>query len=777
MAPHNLPAELTSFIGRKRDLAELEELLPQVRLLTLTGPGGVGKSRLAIRLAYRQLDEYPDGVYLVQLASSSEPDLVPHVLAATLALREEPGRVLLDTIIARLNQGSYLLLLDNCEHLAGSVASLAQTLLHACPQLQILAASRESLNVPGEFLWQLEGLPDGDAPVLFRQRARHVRRDFDRLDGTAAIAEICRLLDGLPLAIELAAAQVRLMAPAEIRTHLDDRFRFLVAPGRVDPRHATLKAMLDWSYDLLTEGERTVFRRLSVFPGSFDLEAAAIASDADLLPILIRLVEKSMVVAALDTSGTARYHMLDTMRHYGRERLRETGEQEDMERRFIHNFSRSLDVVPAQLPIEEEKAWLARTERDYENLRSVLQLTRTHNPATMTRLAAALVWFWFLRGHWAEGLNWTEAVLATPSEPRPARARLLTGAVRIARYLNRYSDGRRYGEEALHLYGELGDDAGRAESLFELGWLAMPIQRFDEAEACFQDVLRIGREQKSPALMMRALWGLAQVRWRLGKSREARRFLLRCESVSRSDRDAWMRMALFDTLGHVLHDLREFKPARRYFQKGHDAAQELGDRYHVAHTLLNMAYVDLDLSDQAAVRASLETSLPVFAELGQRLDVSICLDGFALVAMEAQDYQRALRLFSAAAGIRQSIGARWSSAHHARLKDAVARCNKALPRLRAQQSSEKGGSMTIEQAVKDALAREAPVAVELSHRERTIAALIGEGMTSAQIAARLKIAERTVDSHAEHIRNKLGLHSRAQIAAWAVRELLAAHSA
>jgi predicted ATPase/DNA-binding CsgD family transcriptional regulator len=777
MAPQNLPAELTSFIGRKRDLAELKELLPKVRLLTLTGPGGVGKSRLAIRLALRQLDEYPEGVFILQLASTSEPDLVLHVLAATLALREEAGQALLDTIIARLNQGRFLVLLDNCEHLTDSVASLARALLQACPQLQILVTSRESLNVPGEFLWQLEGLTDDDALSLFIARARHVRRDIDRLDGTSAITEICRMVDGLPLAIELAAAQVKLMAPAEIRSHLNDRFRLLVAPGKGDPRQATLKATLDWSYGLLTEDEQTVFRRLSIFPGSFDLAAAEIACDADLVPILIRLVEKSMVVATLDTHHMARYHLLDTMRHYGRDRLVETREQDEMEARFIQHFSRSFDAAARLSSSDDQKVWLARIERDYENLRGVLMLARQREPETMVRLAAVLVWFWFVRGYWTEGITWTEAALSASLEPRSARARLLAGAVSLARLLNRYAVGRTYGEESLRLREELGDKVGLGETLFELGWLALPSNRFDEAETYFQEVLRIGNEQNSILLTTRGLFGMGQVRWRQGRQSEARRFLLDGQTVSQPIHDVRIHASLSNTLGHVFYDLGQLRQARRHFRESHEAARALGDRDLAALTLMNVALVDLDRHYQATVRASLESSLRDFVQLGQRLDVSVCLDGFGLLALENKTYEGALRLFAAAAAIRHSIGATWSSGHTARVKAAIEQARTAVGPTRADRSWKAGKSMTLEQAVRHALAKESETGtIELSRREREVAALVGEGMTSSEIAARLEIAERTVDSHAEHIRNKLGLRSRAQIAAWAVREVLSGRS-
>jgi predicted ATPase/DNA-binding CsgD family transcriptional regulator len=775
MAPHTLPVELTSFVGRQRDLAELEDLLPQVRMLTLSGPGGVGKTRLAIRLASRKVDEYPDGVFMLQLASTSEPDLVPHVLAATLGVREEPGQALLETIIVRLNQGRILLLLDNCEHLADSVASLAQALLEGCTQLQILATSRESLNVPGEFLWQLEGLPDADALSLFVDRARHVRRSFDGLDGNSAIAEICRLLDGLPLAIELAAAQVKVMGPAEIRTHLDDRLRLLVAYGMVEPRHASLKATLDWSYDLLAKDERTAFRRLSVFPASFDLSAAAIACDVDLLSVLTRLVAKSMVVATQDAQGMARYHLLDTMRYYGRDRLQESGDQEEMEERFIRHFSRAFDAAAPVNAGSDQKAWLARIDRDYENLRGVLALSGLREPETMVRLAAVLVWFWFVRGYWTEGIRWTDAALSASPEPRSARARLLAGAVGLARLLNRYDQGRTYGEESLRLHQEIGDEVGRAETLFELGWLALPTHRFDHAETCFEEVLRVGTEQNSIPLTTRALFGLGQLRWRQGRLSEARRYLIRCQIMSRSVDNA--RINTSDTLGHVFHDMRQLKQARRYFRDSHDTARMLGDRSMAAHTLMNLALVDIDRQDPATVRANLESSLRDFVQLGQRLDVSVCLDGFALLAAENQIYERALRLFAAAAAIRHSIGAAWSSGHTARVKAAIDQARMAIGPTLADRSWNEGKSMTLEQAVKHSLANEAETdAVELSRREREVAALVGEGMSSSEIAARLKIAERTVDSHAEHIRNKLGLRSRAQIAAWAVRELLAGRS-
>jgi predicted ATPase/DNA-binding CsgD family transcriptional regulator len=773
---HNLPADLDSFVGRERDLGELKRLISSARLLTLTGPGGIGKSRLATTLASQILEESLAGIYVIQLAPITDSSLVIHVVASTLAIRGEPGQPLLETVAARLRQGHLLILLDNCERVLDSTALLAQHLLEACPNLRILATSRQPLNVAGEVLWQVEGLPQDQAVALFVERARQIQHDFGGALVMPALIDVCRRLDGMPLAIELAAAKIKVMPVAEIRAHLDDRFRLLTGSARSDVRHATLKTTLDWSYELLSEVEQGVFRSLSILPGTFDLAAASGICGVDVLPILSRLVEKSLVVAVREEQRAGRYCQLDTMRHYGLDRLDESGEREEMERRLIRHFEESFEVSGAHLPSADQKAWLDRIEHDYQNLRGVLSLALVREPATMLRVASRLVWFWFVRGYWMEGLQWTEAVLRASATSQSERAYLLSGAVRLARYLNRYSEGRRYGEEALRLFEELGDVAGRAEALFEVGWLAMPNQRFDQAEACFQEVLRIGREQRRPALTMRALLGIGQVRWRLGKSLQARRFLEKGESLSESLDDGWMRMMLCDTLGHVLYDAGKLMEARRYFQESHDVAQEIGDRYHAAHTLTNMAYVDLDRGYRAAVPTSLEASLPIFAALGQRLDVSVCLDCFALVATESKDYERALRLFSAAAAIRQSIGAAWSAAHHARVKAAIARCDSALSKARANRSRTEGQSMTIEQAVKSVLAKELPVGVPLSHRERLIAGLIGEGMSSAQIAAQLNIAERTVDSHAEHIRIKLGLHSRAQIAAWAVRALLATPS-
>jgi len=770
MRSQKLLVELNRFIGRERDLAGLRRLASEARLITVTGPGGIGKSRLATRLLSQLLEDGIEGV-VVPLASSTDPGLVVHVVASSLGIGGEPGQPIVETLAARLRQGRFVLLLDNCDRVSDDAALLAQALLEACVDLRILATCRHPLEVPGEVLWQVEGLPDVQAVALFMERARQIQHDFGGSQVSPVVVEICRRLDGMPLAIELAAAQTRFMQASEIRAHLDDRFTPLGGAGRTDPRHATLKTTLDWSHELLTEAEQTVFRRLSILPGAFDLAAAIAVCDGKVVRILARLVEKSMVVAAVDPHGSIRYHLLDTVRHYGRDRLDESAEREGIEHRFIHHYAAAFDGPATHMRSTDQKAWLARAERENDNLRGVLNLTRIRNPAGMIQLAAALSWFWFVRGHWTEGLEWTEAALAASPEPSSGRARLLSGAVSLARYLNRYADGFKYGEESLRLYEELRDDVGRAQTLFEVGWLAMPSQRFDEAEARFQDVLRIGREQQSEALAMRAFFGLGQVRWRLGNSREARRLLVQGESIARSLDDLWMRIALYDTLGHVLHDLRDFKQARRYFQEGHDAAQELGDPDQAAHTLINMAYVDLDRGDLAAANVSLEASLPASVGLGQRVDVSLCLDGFALLDAAKHDYQQALVLFAAADAIRHSVGAGWSAMHNARVKDAIARCERALSPARARQSWSEGQSMTIEEAVRSVLTKEMPVAVHLSHRERTIAALIGEGLTSAQIAARLRIAERTVDSHAEHIRNKLGLHSRAQIAAWAAREL------
>ncbi|HZT40750.1 MAG TPA: adenylate/guanylate cyclase domain-containing protein, partial [Chthonomonadaceae bacterium] len=389
--PNNLPLHITSFIGREQEMAEVKNLLAGTRLLTLVGLGGAGKTRLALAIGAEVLEEYPDGVWLVELAPLSEPGLVPPAVASTLNLQEEPGRALLQTLTTALKCRRMLLVLDNCEHLLSACATFADTLLRACPQVKILATSREVLGIAGETVYRVPplALPDPDrlpsiellmqfeAVRLFLDRATAVSTAFSiTSENASAVARLCCQLDGLPLAIELAAARVRAMPVEQVASRLDDRFRLLTGGSRTAlPRQQTLRALIDWSYDLLDESEKCLLRRLSVFTGGWTLEAAEAVCGADgedVLDLLTSLVDKSLVVYE-EQGDQGRYRMLETVRQYGRERLADTDPEAASVGQLHAEYYLSLaEQAAAQLLGPEQQRWLARLEREQDNLRAVL---------------------------------------------------------------------------------------------------------------------------------------------------------------------------------------------------------------------------------------------------------------------------------------------------------------------------------------------------------------------------------------------------------------------
>src|SRR5579859_3432972 len=420
---HNLPLQVTRFFGREAEVAQLIELLSENRLVTLSGSGGVGKTRLALRTAEEVLDDFADGVWIVELALLGDPALVPPQIATTLGVRDEPDRPLLETLAHQLRERQLLLLLDNCEHLLAVCAQVASSLLRACPQVRLLAASREPLGVPGEALLPVPSLPYPDAGVavtveqardyaavrLFLDRARLVTPDYQlSAHNVAAVAQICQRLDGIPLAIEMAAARINVLSSDQLSRRLQDVFQVLTGGSRTAlPRQQTLRATIDWSYTLLSETERVLLQRLSVFAGGCTLEAAeAVGSggepvanpaimQAELIGVLASLVAKSMVIADRQAGETARYHLLETIRQYAWARLVASGEAEELRRRHAEYYL-ELAKGPWHDRAPTWQGWLDRVDREHDNLRSAFGWSRA-TPSQIelsVRLAGSLLTLW-----------------------------------------------------------------------------------------------------------------------------------------------------------------------------------------------------------------------------------------------------------------------------------------------------------------------------------------------------------------------------------------------
>jgi len=496
---HNLPVQLTSFIGREKEIADVIHLLEKVRMVTLIGPGGTGKTRLSIQVANDVLNQYPDGVWLVELAPVSDPLLIPRTIAIAIGLRDEPHRPVIDMLLLcdYLHDKELLLILDNCEHLVEACAQLADWLLHACPKIRILASSREALGISGETLHLVSSLqlPDLLSPLtveslsqceavrLFTERALAATQNFRLTNQNAAsVAQICHHLDGIPLAIELAAGKIRALSAQQIAQRLDDRFNLLTGGSRTaQPRHQTLQAAIEWSYNLLPPIEQTLFRRLSVFVNGWTLEAAeSVCSDkdtitkaalktGDILELLTQLVNKSLVMTA-EEYGEVRYHMLETIRQFGGNKLDEANESESLSDRHLEYCLQLTETAEPHLRRAEQIGWLRRLDAEHENLRAALAWTigkPSAEPAL--RLAGALGIFWHMRAYWLEGAKWLVQVLnkewdTNSRAEKMARAKTLYRRAGIAEALDEMDNLKTSAEAALALCEEVEDWWGSAYS-------------------------------------------------------------------------------------------------------------------------------------------------------------------------------------------------------------------------------------------------------------------------------------------------------------------------
>ncbi len=521
--PNNLPQQVTSFVGREKEMGEVKRLLDTARLLTLTGTGGGGKTRLSLQVAADLLDKFPGGVWLVELAPLADPSLVAQTVADALGVREEPGRAVARTLAEWLKPKRLLLILDNCEHVLSTCASLASDLIRLCPNVHILTSSREPFGIAGEQTYRVPplSLPDPlqtqtaerlsqyEAVRLFIERARLVQPAFSITDANApAVAQICFHLDGIPLAIELAAARVRSLSVEEVNARLDQRFRLLTGGSRTAlPRQRTLQALIDWSYDLLTDREKAIFERVSVFAGGWDLEAAEAVcmggeiADWDILDLLTDLADKSLVVAETAARGT-RYYLLETIRQYGDERLQQSGGADAAHARHRDHFLNWAVKIKATLSGPEQSAQMDRLEAEHDNMRVALAWCEQNSAGSDSglRLATALWRFWFARGYLSEGRQWLERMLACDddSAPSPARPTALNLAGNMAQVQGDYGASHAFYEQALALHRSLGNSKGIASACNNLGNLVASEGDSEAARALYEESLNSFQAGKVP---------------------------------------------------------------------------------------------------------------------------------------------------------------------------------------------------------------------------------------------------------------------------------------
>jgi predicted ATPase/DNA-binding SARP family transcriptional activator/DNA-binding CsgD family transcriptional regulator len=801
---HNLPASRTSFVGREHEMMEIKRHLVMTRLLTLTGAGGSGKTRLALEVARDLIGAYPDGVWLAEFASLSKGEFVPQALAEAVGVPGQPSRPLTDTLVDALRSKKVLLVLDNCEHLLDAVAGLVALLLDSCPRLRILATSREALRAAGEVIWpvpllsvpdlvsqpteaQLEGY---EAIRLFVDRARQHDPAFALTPENAqAVAQICSRLEGLPLAIELAAARIKLLPPQALLHRLSDRLKLLTGgPREFSERQRTLRSTIEWSYELLEEGEKTLFRRLSVFSGGATLEATQAVCDTlgdlsvDALEGISSLLDKSLLWQ-VGTGGEPRFVMLETIREYAQQRLEESGEAQTTKRAHAEYFLAIAEEAEPMLWGPEDTAWLHRLEREHDNMRAALSWALEFETAELAlRLGGALRWFWNIAGYYGEGRRWLETALAKEGwASAQARAKALEGVGWLADKQGDLDRAEAAAEEGLKLSAEAElSELGAAEFHNVLGDVARQRGDYERAARLIEESLALYQEAGDKAGIAWTLGNLANVAGDRGDHERAKQLYEEGIARSRQLGGSYPLSEYLVSPGFTL--LLEGNPERTTAlnEEAADLIRKRGRRGGLQFALDNLGWAMLLRGEYDKAKALHKDSLILCKELGDKAITSKSLDGLACSAGEKGEAERAARLFGAAEALREAIGYLQAPRESALRKPYLEAARSRLDEAAWEKAFTEGKAMGLEKAVEYLLAKEeetdlsttptpeelsaAQPPVALTRREREVASLVAQGLTNRQIASELVIGERTVETHVRNLLKKLSLNAREQVA-------------
>ena len=807
--PTNLPAHVSSFIGREVELAAVQALVGASRLVTLIGAGGAGKTRLGLQVAAGLLDGTGDGVWFADLASLGDPDLVAVTVADVLGIRLEPGRPVLDALVEAVSQRSLLVILDNCEHLIDACAKLADALLRGCPNLALLATSREPLGIEGERVYRVPSLHTpaaGDDPGAIRA-SEAVRLLADRAakqgvpltwDSQAAdlVGRICRRLDGIPLAIELAAARLRVMPAADLDARLDERFALLTGGSRAGrPRQRTLRAMVDWSWELLTSPERMVLARLSVFAGGFGLAAAeAVAAEPDVPPggvagHLGALVDKSLVQFDDTGAGLGRYRLLETVRQYATGQLDAAGPAVAEAARLAHRdyYLALAEAAAPQLMAHDQMQWLDWLDAELGNLRAAIAVSLTQpDPEPGLRLAASLRVYWSARGQATEGADVLRALLDAPAarSSMRVRARALAAAADLLLQMGGYEIAEGYCQEGLAIARDAADDNLVAELLWARAWILVYQGQNGPARPVIESGLGLARRLGRPHLTGRLLGARAstyEAADHVGAARDAAEALRLCRQAG----DQLLVGELLNNLGYYELSGGELDAARRHLAESLDIARALNARSNVIYAAFNLGLAEHLGGSSGAAGALFAESLDLARRTGRKGAMAYALLGLALAGRSEADPDWSARLHGVAdqaltdmgrvleplearlaaldrQRLRAAMGAEAFEAEYAggRTLDMAHVADDALQRMRAAM-----GALVN----KPDVARSGEAVSVLTPRELDVLKLVTQGLSNTDIAQRLFLSEHTVHRHLANIMRKLGLSSRAAAAAWGVR--------
>ncbi|WP_185075415.1 ATP-binding protein [Nonomuraea jabiensis] len=751
-----LPAEVTSFVGRRHEVAEVKHLLSASRAVTLTGVGGVGKTRLAVRVGQDVRRAFRDGVWLVELAELDGPAMLAQAVAEALEIRDHTGDAPMRVLTCHLRDKQALLILDNCEHMIGECAALSEALLRAAPDLRVLATSRQAMGIAGEQAVPVAPLPLPDLQVpleklirqdavrLFAERARAALPSFTVAeDNREVVTRIVRLLDGLPLAIELAAVRLRALSAEQLLDRLDDRFRLLTGGSRaVLPRHQTLRALIDWSYALCSHEERLLWERVSVFAGGLDLEAAEAVCGGDgidpldVMDLVIGLVDKSVLIRE-DHPGGVRYRMLETLRQYGRERLTGSGCEPALQRRHRTYYRDLAARARAELFGPGQVAWFARLRREHANLRAALDswLSTPGEARAGLSMSGDLLYHWITSYYLAEGRGWLQQALAADSEPSRVRAGALWAGSWLAIIQADIPAAIALLEESRRLGEELHDEPVLAYVALFRGMVAMCEGRTEAAIELYRDALARHRRIGDPVGIALSLIRLTLAHSFLGDSSSAiaagEECLAECEAR--------------------------------------------GEGWHKAYTTMALGVQWWRQGDLGRATELEKQSLTFNRAVGDSLGAGVNIEVLAWIAAGQGCHQRAACLLGVLETMWSCAGAPLSGfGHLARYHDECERAmREALGEAAFETAVRRGARLPLEEALAYALEEETPERpvkeeeqTPLTRREKEIAELVAQGMTNKEIAASLVIAQRTAEGHIEHILTKLGFSSRAQIAVW-----------
>ncbi len=679
--PGNLPRQLTHFVGRLREIDDLKELITSESLITLTGVGGCGKTRLALKVASETTTTFPDGTWYVELAPLKHGDRVPSAVARTIGVREEPGRALTETIVEHLRAANALLILDNCEHLLRACGDLATELLQNCAHLKIVATSREALGVAGEAIWQVPSLSipqtaervsavdalDFEAVQLFAERAKTAQRGFALDDAMAPlVAGICRRLDGIPLAIELAASRARVLSLDQIHAKLDDRFRLLAGGGRTAlERHRTLRATMEWSYKLLSPEEQEVLQQISVFAGSWTLDATVAVcgngmDEFEALDVLTHLVDKSLVQVDDAVMDERRYRLLETVREFAHDELNRGDTTSHVHDRHLAHYRGLAEEAEGKLRGPEQVRWIERLQLDHENLIAALRWCGSiENGGTIgLQLSSALWWFWMVRGHFALGRRLLHDALHREGaqESTAERAAALNGACALAGIQGDYAAAQEFAEESLAIARRLDDRFGMARCLNNLGLIATRLGDYERARACHEESLALRREFDDAAGVATSLNNLGVLAMDRGDLDDARKRFEESLKIQRELGNQHDAAVLLSNLGLVAHRHGAPETARSFYEESLQLHRELGNDHGVAEVLNALGTAALAAGNHVRAGEHFAESLEIHESQGNRKGIAEELNNLGSVALERYDFPRARELFEKSLGLLRELG-------------------------------------------------------------------------------------------------------------------------